>query len=105
MSARLLIPALAALTLAACTQKSAPPAPPPPPDITHTTDEECAAQRLGRFLNELPTDDVMARIRGVVGERPIRTIHPGDAVTMDFAPQRLNVELGDDSRIKRFRCG
>ena len=46
-----------------------------------------------------------AEISATVGERPIRYIAPGDAVTLDFSPSRLNVELGEDGRIKLFRCG
>ena len=65
----------------------------------------CGADKLARWLNVLPTDDVKARIAATVGERRIRYIGPGDAVTMDFSPSCLNVELGEDGRIKLFRCG
>jgi hypothetical protein len=68
-------------------------------------DTDCGADKLGRWLNVLPTDDVKASISEAVGERPIRYIAPGDAVTLDFSPSRLNVELGEDGRIKLFRCG
>ena len=68
-------------------------------------DGGCGADKLGRWLNVLPADDVKARIAAAVGERRIRYIGPGDVVTMDFSPSRLNVELGEDGRIKRFRCG
>jgi hypothetical protein len=68
-------------------------------------DTACGAGKLDRWLNTLLTDDVKASISEAVGERPIRYIAPGDAVTMDFSPSRLNVELGEDGRIKLFRCG
>ena len=68
-------------------------------------DSGCGADRLARWLNVLPSDDVKAQIAAAVGERRIRYIGPGDVVTMDFSPSRLNVELGEDGRIKRFRCG
>lgn len=68
-------------------------------------DSDCGADKLGRWLNVLPTDDVKAQIAAAAGERPIRYIAPGDAVTLDFSPSRLNIELGDDGRIKLFRCG
>jgi hypothetical protein len=81
----------------------------PEPGVTRPSVEpaeaECGADKLHEYLNLLPTSDAMAKIRAAVGERPIRTINPGDAVTMDFAPARLNLELGVDGRIKRFRCG
>jgi hypothetical protein len=68
-------------------------------------DSGCGAEKLANWRNVLPTEEVKAEIAATVGERPIRYIAPGDAVTMDFSPSRLNVELGEDGRIVRFRCG
>ena len=65
----------------------------------------CGADKLGRWLNVLPTDPVKTEIAATVGDRPIRYYTQGDPITMDFSPARLNVELGKDGRIKRFRCG
>lgn len=33
-----------------------------------------------------------------------RVIGPGDAVTMDFRPDRMNVEVGPDGRIAKIGC-
>ena len=66
---------------------------------------ECGADKLDRWLNVLPTETVKAEIREAVGHDRIRYIAPGDAVTMDLRPDRLNVETGVDGRIKLFRCG
>jgi hypothetical protein len=68
-------------------------------------DEGCGADKLGRWLNALPTGEVKAEIARAVRERPIRYYAQGDPITMDFSPARLNVELGKDGRIKLFRCG
>lgn len=38
-------------------------------------------------------------------DEPVRVIHPGDAVTMDFSLQRLNVEIDAEGRIAAIRCG
>ena len=65
----------------------------------------CGADKLARWLNVLPTETVKADIRETVGHDRIRYIAPGDAVTMDLRPDRLNVETGVDGRIKLFRCG
>ena len=66
---------------------------------------DCGADKLDRWLNVLPTETVKAEIREAVGHDRIRYIAPGDAVTMDLRPDRLNVETGVDGRIKLFRCG
>lgn len=67
--------------------------------------DECGADKLARWLNALPTETVRAEIREAIGHDHIRYIAPGDAVTMDLRPDRLNVETGEDGRIKLFRCG
>jgi hypothetical protein len=90
------------------------PAPPsgsakPEPGVTRPSpqpaSDECGADKLAGYLNQLPTSAAMAQIRVAAGHDRIRTIRPGDAVTMDFRPDRLNVEIGENGRIKRFRCG
>jgi len=93
--------AVAALVLlaGACHAEHPRPAPPPPVDDT------CGASLVTTWLGALPTDGVKAGIAARVGERPIRYYGPNDAITMDYNPARLNVELGADGKIKRFRCG
>ncbi len=39
------------------------------------------------------------------GARTVRLIRPGQAVTMDFRSDRLNLELDDVNTIKTARCG
>ena len=75
------------------------------PESDAADDAGCGADRLGRWLNVLPTRTVKDEIAATVGERPIRYYTQGDPITMDFSPARLNVELGPDGRIKLFRCG
>lgn len=75
------------------------------PPLVKPEEDACGAGKLTDYLNRLPTTDVDASIRQTVGHDRIRTIKPGDAVTMDFRPDRLNIEIGEDGRIKRIRCG
>lgn len=67
--------------------------------------DACHARELQRYVTASPTADVMAAISAAAGAQNIRTTRPGDAVTMDYRENRLNVEIGEDGRIKRFRCG
>ena len=39
------------------------------------------------------------------GDRPLRMLPPGSAMTMDHRPDRLNVELDADGVITRIWCG
>jgi hypothetical protein len=36
---------------------------------------------------------------------PIRVIGPGQAVTMDFSPSRLNIDYDNAGKITRVWCG
>jgi hypothetical protein len=98
-------PALAALLfLAGCAGPAGPcniPAEPALPPVA----DECGATGLSRYLNVTPSGEMKTAIASAAGDRPVRYIAPGDAVTMDFVASRLNAELGDDGRITRFRCG
>lgn len=63
------------------------------------------------------TDDCGAGARqGLVGQSAgvldpssfpegTRVLFPGMAATMDFAPGRMNVEVGGDDRVARVYCG
>lgn len=85
----------------------APPAPAPDASASQTANQsdECGASKLSRFVNQLPSTDALAQIGAAAGHDRIRTIRPGDVVTMDMRPDRLNIEIGEDGRIKLLRCG
>lgn len=98
-SAMLAAPLL--LALAACQNEGPADLPPPPQPLT---EDACGASKLGRFLGA-EANRVTREIASIVGERNIRVIRPGDAVTMDYRPDRLNVELSEQGTITRLRCG
>lgn len=60
----------------------------------------CDAERLGYLvgqdINEIDVDTL---------PQPRRIIRPGQAVTMDYRAERMNVELDDEDRVVRVYCG
>jgi hypothetical protein len=60
-----------------------------------------ARDYLGQELDSHNVDDARAH----AGALRSRVIKPGEAVTMDVDPLRLNVELDQNGRIHRLRCG
>jgi hypothetical protein len=42
---------------------------------------------------------------GITYPGPTRVLHPGEITTMDHNPERLNVKIGPNGRIKRIYCG
>jgi hypothetical protein len=77
----------------------------PTPGVGEADPAGCGADKLGEFLNQLPTDDVEDQIQAIVGsDIAIRYVAPGEVITQDLRANRLNVETGEDGRIKQFRC-
>ena len=65
----------------------------------------CDASALGNLVGREPTQALGAEALRRSGARTLRWIRPGDAVTMDFRPDRLNVHLDARHRVERFACG
>lgn len=91
--------------LAGCTGSAGPCNPTASPVFPPPNADQCAAAELARYAGAEATDEVRATIAAAAGERRVRYIAPGDAVTQDYRIDRLNVELGEDGRIVRLRCG
>jgi hypothetical protein len=84
--------ALTPLALAACVTEVTPP--------TDPMAASCGAEGL---------QGLVGQHRGVLAamtfKAPVRVIEPGMAVTMDYSPARLNIELDSVGRIARIYCG
>lgn len=80
------------LPLAGCLAE-APPAEPP-------AGASCGADRLGGLIGQ-----PKSALAGVTVGGPLRVVHPGEAVTMDFNAARLTVGIDDQGRIATLTCG
>jgi|GEM_PF-530921 hypothetical protein len=65
----------------------------------------CGEGQLAAFMNQAESNETRAAVAAAVGHRPIRWIHPGDAVTMDYQPGRLNIIVDEQGHIASTRCG
>lgn len=93
---------LAGAALAACAPVPPPGPPPPtrpqrPPPEPH---DACGAGRLQRFVGR-----PFRALRPHVDTSRTRVLRPGDAMTMDYSPFRLNVLLDRNGRVDRIWCG
>ncbi|TNC64520.1 hypothetical protein FHG71_18500 [Rubellimicrobium roseum] len=70
------------------------------PVLPSPEQDTCGASELASFIG----GDV-GLIDAARFANPVRVIRPGDAVTMDFNPQRLNFDLDVLDEIIRVRCG
>lgn len=65
--------------------------------------DPCHAGALAHLIGKpVPDAETLAAL---VGPKRLRVIGPGDAVTMDHMPQRLNIETDNAGIVLRLRCG
>jgi uncharacterized protein involved in type VI secretion and phage assembly len=65
----------------------------------------CHAEAAAALVGRAATTEIGAEALRLAGARRLRWIRPGDALTMDFSPQRLNVHLDAHNRVERLACG
>jgi hypothetical protein len=91
------------LALGACTT--------PPPTVggetaapalgAGTCDTAVLANLVGKPFTPALEADAKARVK----VQAVRAIRPGTAVTMDFRPDRLNIDIDEKNIVTGFRCG
>jgi hypothetical protein len=87
------------LALAGCAAATAAPEPAPPPE------GKCDIAPLQRFVGQPATADLAAEAQRLSGARTVRWKAPGMAVTMDYRPDRLNIEIDAAQKVVSFDCG
>ncbi len=65
----------------------------------------CNADAVQDLIGRTPSSEVGADALARSNSRTLRWIRPGDAVTMDYREDRLNVSLDAQGRIERINCG
>ncbi len=90
--------------LTACAQPPASPIAadvPPPPSVAG----ECSASSAQFAVGQKADAALIEQARERSGARTVRVIGPGQAVTMDFSSQRLNLETDAAGQVTAARCG
>jgi|APIni6443716594_1056825.scaffolds.fasta_scaffold1394746_1 Peptidase inhibitor I78 family len=86
---------LAGACLAACTTT----APSETSAIPAGDKDTCGAARYANLIGKPVIDPAVP-----AASRDIRHIRPNSVVTMDFSPQRLNIDVNDQGVITGLRC-
>lgn len=94
----LLGPAL--LTMLACATV-------PPEEVPAEPDAagSCSTEDLSALAGRAASSELGVEAMRLSGARRLRWIRPGDAVTMDYRADRLNIHLDGQNRVERFACG
>lgn len=85
------------LPLAACTMEEV-----SPPAAAHNA---CAADNAKTLIGRSATQEVGTEALSLSGARSLRWIGQGQAVTMDYREDRLNISLDAANRVERISCG
>lgn len=106
MTSKLLPTVVAGLLLAGCAGLTPTPSrePAPPPPVVEARGECGAAQVQDRVGREFSAA-LDASIRAESDAAAMRVIRPGEAVTLDYRPDRLNVRLDEGDVITEIDCG
>ena len=86
-----------ALAMTGCMDDRPTPLPGPP--------RACRAENAQRFVGVVFRPAVARRAQRAARARTVRVIRPGQPVTMDFRPDRLNVEIDERAIVRAVRCG
>jgi len=100
----LLATLLAGASLAGCSPRDEPQSPSSATPPAAQDLASCGADKLSQYVGALPSADALDDIRSKSGAETSRVVRPGDAMTMDYRVDRLTIEVGEDGRIKAFRC-
>jgi uncharacterized protein involved in copper resistance len=65
----------------------------------------CDPAKAQFAVGQAYSDTLAERARVAASARTVRRLSPGQAVTMEFRADRLNLETGEDGRIATVRCG
>lgn len=91
------VPVAFALALAAC---DVTPPPADAPAMPPADQDTCGAAPYATLIGQRDT-----ALERVLILRQVRVIRPGQAITMDFRPERINFVIDEQSLIARIYCG
>jgi len=95
--------AVAALAAAAGCAAPAPPAAPEP--SAAAAQGRCQAEAVQSLVGQQLSSVLMEEARKTSGAGSARVLRPGQAVTMEFNPSRVNVEVNRRDVVTAIRCG
>jgi Peptidase inhibitor I78 family len=78
-----------------------------PPAAPATSEESamCDAAKAQFAVGQTYSDTLAAEAKAAAGAKVVRQLLPGQAVTMEFRGDRLNLETGEGGRVVSVRCG
>ncbi|QNP42138.1 peptidase inhibitor I78 [Lysobacter terrestris] len=72
---------------------------------TNSTVGGCNADAARSVVGQMASPDVIDQARLAAGAETARTLKPGQAVTMEFNGNRLNLDVDAGNTVTNVRCG
>ena len=99
-----------ALALTACATPANPAAPKPPPTEPPPSpmpppQAACNPEAARPFIGQVATADVVEKARVAAGAQIVRTLKPGQMVTMEYHSSRLTLDVNEGNVVTGTRCG
>lgn len=100
--------AVGLLLMTACSamnESTVPRDPAPEPPRVSEGDDACGAGRVQGWVGKPFDTGSVGTLRKQSGAEALRVMRPGEAHTLDYRPDRLNVRLDEQGRIAALGCG
>ncbi|MEX6508253.1 I78 family peptidase inhibitor [Jiella sp. M17.18] len=65
----------------------------------------CNAQAAGFLVGQIANVEANDKAKAATGAEKVRVLFPGQPITQEFEPNRLDLETNDQNRITSVRCG
>lgn len=69
------------------------------------SDYRCDAEPAQTLVGKRIDDNIEAQARKLSGSKVVRTLRPGQVITMEYNPERVNVRVDDQDLITTVGCG
>lgn len=83
--------------LTACSSQPTPPA--------TEVSGDCSTEHVQGVLGQHASAERIEQLQQQTHAKTLRVLAPGDAVTLDYNPQRLNIDIDESEVIIRLSCG
>lgn len=74
-------------------------------DAASESESNCNADAVQGMLGQFASAELIEQTRSQASAKQARVLAPGDAATMDFNPQRVNIHIDEAEVIQLISCG
>ncbi|MFG0722089.1 I78 family peptidase inhibitor [Pseudomonas sp. GLN_6] len=77
----------------------------PPAQQAAEISGDCNVEPVHGVLGQTASSELIEQVQQQANAKTLRVLAPGDAATMDYNPQRLNIDIDESEVIIRLTCG